>query len=106
VEVPVEKCNFITINTKTMENILLYSITPEEFFEKLRTIVREEIKAEIKQDQLLTKDGALKIAGISNATFMKAIAEGIVKPQLVKGRNRAMYLESEVVKIEKKRKNG
>ena len=40
----------------------------------------------MKQDQLLTKDGALKIAGISNATFMKAINAGFVKPQLVKCR--------------------
>jgi hypothetical protein len=35
---------------------------------------------------------------------MKAINEGIIKPQLVKGRTKAMYLESEVVKIERKRK--
>ncbi len=39
--------------------------------------------------------------GISNAKFLKAISQGIVKPQLVKGRKRAMYLESEVLKIEK-----
>jgi len=87
-----------------MENILFHGISPDEFFEKIRAIIKEEIKAEMKQDQLLTKDGALKVAGVSNATFMKAINDGIVKPQLVKGRNRAMYLESEVVKIEKKRK--
>lgn len=86
-----------------MENktILLHGLTPEEFFEKIRTIVREEVKAELKSDQLLTREGALKMIGISNARFLKAINEGIVKPQLIKGRKRAMYLESEVLKIEK-----
>ncbi len=62
------------------------------------------IKLEMQQDQLLTKEGAIKMAGVSNATFMKAIQNGIIKPQLVKGRTRAMYLESEVLKIEKKKK--
>ncbi|HVW99786.1 MAG TPA: hypothetical protein VHA52_05060 [Candidatus Babeliaceae bacterium] len=42
------------------------------------------------------------MAGISNAMFLRAIREGVVKPQLVKGRKKAMYLESEVLKIEKK----
>jgi len=87
-----------------MESILLHSITADEFFEKLRAIIKEEIKISLQQDQLLTKEGALKMAGISNATFIKAINEGIIKPQLVKGRKKAMYLESEVLKIEKKRK--
>jgi hypothetical protein len=87
-----------------MESILLYSITPDEFYEKLRTIIREEIKKELQQDQLLTKEGALKMTGVSNALFIKAINDGIVKPQLVKGRKKAMYLESEVLKIEKKKK--
>ena len=87
-----------------METILLHSISIDDFFEKLRTIIKEEIKISLQQDQLLTKEGALKMAGISNATFMKAINEGIVKPQLVKGRKKAMYLESEVLKIEKRRK--
>ena len=45
------------------------------------------------------------MAGISNATFLKAINEGIIKPQLVKGRKKAMYLESEVLKIEKRKKS-
>jgi hypothetical protein len=84
-----------------METVLLHGLTPEEFFDKLRIIIREELKAQINQDQLLTKEGALKVAGISNAVFMRAINEGVVKPQLVRGRNRAMYLESEVLKIEK-----
>jgi hypothetical protein len=87
-----------------MEPIILYSIQPDEFFEKLRSILREELKAALQQDQLLTKEGALKIAGISNATFLRAINEGVVKPQLVKGRKKAMYLESEVLKIEKKKR--
>ena len=87
-----------------MEYLLLYQITTDEFFEKLRTVIREELKNELQKDQLLTKEGALKIAGISNATFLKAINEGIVKPQLVKGRRKAMYLESEVLKVEKKRR--
>ena len=86
------------METKT---ILLHEITPDEFFERIRSIVKEEIKAELKQDQLLTREGALKMMGISNARFMKAINEGIVKPQLVKDRKRAMYLESEVLKIVK-----
>jgi predicted DNA-binding transcriptional regulator AlpA len=87
-----------------MESILLHSLTPEEFFEKLRLIVREELKSQLNQDQLLTKEGAMKMAGLSHATFMKAINEGVIKPQLVKGRNRAMYLESEVLKVESKRR--
>ena len=84
-----------------MESILLYSIKPEELFEKIRAIIKEELR----QDQLLTKEGALKMAGISNATFIKAINEGIVKPQLVRGRKKAMYLESEVLKIEKRKRS-
>ena len=84
-----------------MESILLYSIKPEELFEKIRAIIKEELR----QDQLLTKEEALKMAGISNATFMKAINEGIIKPQLVRGRKKAMYLESEVLKIEKRRRS-
>ena len=87
-----------------METILIHSLSIDEFFEKLRTIIKEEIKISLQQDQLLTKEGALKMAGISNATFMRAISEGVVKPQLVKGRKKAMYLESEVLKIEKRRK--
>jgi len=89
-----------------MENIqpgtiLLYGISPEELYERIRNIIKEQMQ----QDQLLTKDGALKMCGVSNATFLKAINEGIIKPQLVKGRSKAMYLESEVLKIEKKKKN-
>ncbi len=87
-----------------METILLHQISAEEFFERLRSIIKEEIKLATQQDQLLTKEGALKMAGISNAVFMKAINEGVVKPQLVKERKKAMYLESEVLKIERKRK--
>ncbi|MFL5788978.1 MAG: hypothetical protein ACJ748_13045 [Flavisolibacter sp.] len=33
--------------------------------------------------------------------LLQAIQIGIVKPQLIKGRTKAMYLESEVLKIEK-----
>jgi hypothetical protein len=46
----------------------------------------------MQQDQLLTKEGALKMAGMSNAVFMKAINEGVVKPQLVKGRKKPCTL--------------
>lgn len=87
-----------------METIIFNGLNVEEFFNRIREIVSEEIKAEMKQDQLLTREGALKIAGISNATFLKAINEGVVKPQIVKGRTRAMYFESEVLKIEKRKK--
>ena len=80
-----------------MEQIILHGISPDEFWEKMRAIIKEEMM----QDQLLTKEGALKIAGISSITFKRAINEGVVKPQIVKGRKRAMYLESEVVKIQK-----
>ena len=73
-----------------MESILLHQITPDEFFERLRSIIKEEIKLAMQQDQLLTKEGALKMAGISNAVFMEAINEGVVKPQLVKGRKKAI----------------
>ena len=88
-----------------METLLLHSITPDEFFDRLRVIIKEELKNELQKDQLLTKEGVLKMVGISNATFIKAINEGIVKPQLVKGRKKAMYLESEILKIEKRRKS-
>ena len=88
-----------------MESILLHSIGVDEFFEKMRLILKEEIKTALQQDQLLTKEGALKMAGISNATFLRAINDGIVKPQLVKGRKKAMYLESEVLRIEKKKRS-
>jgi hypothetical protein len=87
-----------------MESILLHSISAEEFFDKLRSIIKEEVKGALQQDQLLTKEGALKMAGISNITFLKAISDGIIKPQLIKGRKKAMYLESEVLKVEKKRR--
>jgi hypothetical protein len=87
-----------------MESLLLYKISPEEFFEKVRAIIKEELKNELQKDQLLTKEGALKMAGISNATFLKAVADGVVKPQLVKGRKKAMYLESEILKIEKRKR--
>lgn len=82
----------------------MHQIAVEEFFEQLRSIIKEEVKLALQQDQLLTKEGALKMAGISNAVFLKAINEGIVKPQLVKGRRKAMYLESEVLKIEKRKR--
>jgi hypothetical protein len=87
-----------------MESIILYSLGVDEFFEKVRAILKEEIKSALQQDQLLTKEGALKMTGVSNATFLKAINDGIVKPQLIKGRKKAMYLESEVLKIEKKKR--
>ncbi len=80
--------------------IFLHSISPEEFYDRIRTIIKEQMQ----QDQLLTKEGALKLTGVSNATFLKAIHDGTIKPQLVKGRSKAMYLESEVLKIQKKRK--
>jgi hypothetical protein len=83
-----------------METIIFNGLTLDQFFDRIREIIREEMK----QDQLLTREGALKVAGISNATFLKAVNEGIVKPQIVKGRTRAMYYESEVLKIEKGRK--
>lgn len=53
----------------------------------------------------MTKEGTLKMMGISNDVFMKAVNERVVKPQLVKGRKKAMYLESEVLKIEKKKRS-
>ena len=83
-----------------MEKIILEGISTEELYTQIRAIIKEALQ----QDQLLTKEGALKMTGVSNATFMKAIHEGIIKPQLVKGRKKAMYLESEVLKIEKRRK--
>ena len=87
-----------------MESILLHKITPDEFWDKLRSIIKEEIKNSLQQDQLLTKEGAIKMMGISNATFLKAVNDGVVKPQLVKGRKKAMYLESEVLKIESRKR--
>jgi hypothetical protein len=88
------------MNDTTNGTILLHNITTEEFYKQLRAIIKQELQ----QDQLLTKEGALKMTGVSNATFLKAVNEGIIKPQLAKGRKKAMYLESEVVKIEKRKK--
>lgn len=87
-----------------METIMLQSISVEEFMESLRTIVKEELKKALQQDQLLTKEGAMKMTGASNSVFLKAINDGVIKPQLIKGRKKAMYLESEVLKIEVRRK--
>jgi hypothetical protein len=87
-----------------MQSFLLHNITPEEFFDKMRIIIREELKIVLQQDQLLTKEGAMKMTGMSNAVFMKAVADGKVKPQLVKGRKKAMYMESEVLKVDVKKK--
>lgn len=56
-----------------METILLHNISTEDFLEKVRLMIREEIKSALQQDQLLTKEGALKVAGISNAIFLRAI---------------------------------
>jgi hypothetical protein len=88
------------MNQTTPGTIFLHSITPEEFYDRIRAIIKEQMQ----QDQLLTKEGALKLTGVSNATFLGAIHDGTIKPQLVKGRSKAMYLESEVLKIQKKRK--
>ena len=89
------------INELPPGTILLHQITPEQFYDQLRQIIKEQMQ----QDQLLTKEGALKLSGVSNATFLKAIHEGKIKPQLVKGRSKAMYLETEVLKIEKKKRS-
>lgn len=86
-----------------MESILIHNITPDEFFAKMREILREEIKVLTMQDQLLTKEGAMKLIGMSNATFLRAVAAGLLKPQLIKGRKKAMYLESEVLKLQGKK---
>jgi hypothetical protein len=83
-----------------MDTIILHTITPDELYQKIREIIKEELK----QDQLLTLEGALKMTGSSKATFMKAINEGKIKPQLVKDRKRAMYLESEVARLPVRRR--
>lgn len=88
-----------------METILLQSIPVEEFMNNLREVVREELKVLMQHDQLLTKQGAQKITGASNAVFLRAVQDGIVKPQLIKGRKQAMYLESEVLRIPVKRRS-
>ena len=44
------------------------------------------------------------MTGMSNAVFLKAVVDGRIKPQLVKGRKKAMYLESEVLKVEVKKR--
>jgi hypothetical protein len=80
--------------------IYLHHITPEEFYMQIRAFIKEALQ----QDKLLTKEGALKMTGASTAAFHRAIHDGIIHPQLVKGRSKAMYLESEVLKIQKKKK--
>lgn len=88
------------MHQQPLGTIYLHSITPDEFFAQIRSFIKEALQ----QDQLLTKEGALKMTGVSCATFMKAIHESVIKPQLVKGRTKAMYLELEVLKIQKKKK--
>jgi hypothetical protein len=88
------------MNQSPPGTIFLHSITPEEFYTQIRAFIKEALQ----QDQLLTKEGALKITGVSTAAFHRAIQDGIIHPQLVKGRTKAMYLESEVLKIQKKKK--
>ena len=66
--------------------IYLHHITPEEFYAQIRAFIKEALQ----QDQLLTKEGALKMTGISSATFHRAIQDGVIHPQLVKGRSKAM----------------
>jgi hypothetical protein len=41
----------------------IHSITADEFFATLRSILKQEIKTALQQDQLLTKEGALKRPG-------------------------------------------
>jgi hypothetical protein len=84
-----------------METILLHSLTIEEF----RLIIREELKLALQQDQLLTKEGAQKLIGASNAVFLKAVEEGKLKPQFLKGRKKAMYYESDVLKVAVTKRN-
>lgn len=86
-------------------SILLHALSPDTFYQQIRNIVHEELKKVLQQDQLLTREGALKMAGITSAALTRAINEGTVKPQLIKGRKKAMYLESEVLKIEAKRRS-
>jgi hypothetical protein len=78
----------------------LHGISPDKLYEKIRAIIKEVLR----QAQLLTRERALKIAGISNATLEKAINEGMVKPQLIKDRKHMMNFESEILKIQKRRK--
>lgn len=61
-----------------METILLHTITRDELLSKIREIIKAELKSALQQDQLLTKEGALKMVGISNATFLKAINDGVI----------------------------
>jgi len=79
-------------------SILSLNITPEHFCDKIREIIKEAMQ----QDQLLTRQGAMKMAGTSPAKFKKAIKEVIIVPQLIKGRTTAIQLESQVLKIGKK----
>ena len=84
---------FCGLITSGYANLTATSHHAGRIFDRLRVIIKEELKKELQQDQLLTREGALKVAGISNVTFLKAINDGIVKPQLVKDRKRAMNLE-------------
>ena len=45
----------------------------DEFHEKIKAMVKELLQ----QDYLLIKEDAIKMAGISNVTFMKGIENGI-----------------------------
>jgi hypothetical protein len=58
----------------------------------------------MQQDRLLTQKSALKLSGVGNAPFLKAIQNGAIKPQLIKGSGKPMHLESEVLKIDKRKK--
>ncbi|HWJ30574.1 MAG TPA: hypothetical protein VNS32_28835 [Flavisolibacter sp.] len=68
-----------------MEKILLHGITPDELYEKIRLITREELKAQLDQDQLLTKGGCLKDGRYQQCYFFESDKRRNCKTSIGKG---------------------
>jgi len=60
-------------------SILLQSIEVDEFFKKMRAVLKREIELALQQDQLLTKEVALKMAE-AHSVFGAAIFRNNFEP--------------------------
>lgn len=64
-----------------MESMSLHSIGSTNSFNK-SGCPEGGIKIALQQDQLLTKEGASRMANISNAVFLKTINDGICQTSI------------------------
>jgi hypothetical protein len=80
-----------------VEEVIIQKTTVKDLVELIRMAIREELK----KDQFITKAQALRMADINRGTLLRYIKAGKVTPQVVKGKSDPMYLESEILKLEK-----